>query len=50
MAGESLRGKVFEKLRNDILRGKYKKGDELVECTIGKEMPKQQIRRLIRTL
>ena len=30
MAGESLRGKVFEKLRNDILRGRYKKGDELV--------------------
>ena len=47
MAGESLRGKVFEKLRNDILRGRYKKGDELVECTIGKEMPKHQIRRLI---
>ena len=38
MAGESLREKVFQKLREDILKGKYKKGDELVECTIGKEL------------
>lgn len=52
MAGESLRGKVFEKLRNDILRGKYKKGDELVECTIGKEMgvSRTPVREAIRQL
>ena len=52
MAGESLRGKVFEKLRNDILRGKYKKGDELVDCTIGKEMgvSRTPVREAIRQL
>lgn len=52
MAGESLRGKVFEKLRNDILRGRYKKGDELVECTIGKEMgvSRTPVREAIRQL
>ena len=33
-----MREKVFQKLREDILKGKYKKGDELVECTIGKEL------------
>ena len=38
MAGESLREKVFQKIREDILKGRYKKGDELVECTIGKEL------------
>lgn len=52
MAGESLCGKVFEKLRNDILRGRYKKGDELVECTIGKEMgvSRTPVREAIRQL
>ena len=38
MAGESLREKVFQKIREDILKGRYKNGDELVECTIGKEL------------
>ena len=28
MAGESLREKVFQKIREDILKGRYKKGDE----------------------
>lgn len=52
MAGESLRGKVFEKLRSDILRGRYKKGDELVECAIGKEMgvSRTPVREAIRQL
>ena len=36
--GKSLRGQVFDKIRSDILKGRYQKGDELVECTIGKEM------------
>lgn len=52
MAGESLRGKVFEKIRNDILKGKYKKGGELVECTIGKELgvSRTPVREAIRQL
>lgn len=52
MAGESLRGKVFEKLRTDILKGKYNKGDELVECTIGKELgvSRTPVREAIRQL
>ncbi len=33
-----MREKVFQKIREDILKGRYKKGDELVECTIGKEL------------
>ena len=52
MAGESLREKVFEKIRTDILRGRYKKGDELVECTIGKELgvSRTPVREAIRQL
>ena len=40
MAGreKSLRGQVFDKIRSDILKGRYQQGDELVECTIGKEL------------
>ncbi len=34
----SLRGKVFEKLREDILSGVYKDQDELREITIGEEL------------
>lgn len=34
----SLRGKVFEKLREDILSGVYKDHDELKEVTIGEEL------------
>lgn len=50
--GKSLRGKVFEKLRTDILKGRYQKGDELVECTIGKELgvSRTPVREAIRQL
>lgn len=35
---QSLRGKVFQKLREDILSGVYKEHDELREATIGEEL------------
>ena len=52
MAGESLREKVFQKIRDDILKGRYKKGDELVECTIGGELgvSRTPVREAIRQL
>ena len=52
MAAISLRGKVFDKIREDILKGRYKKGDELVECTIGKELgvSRTPVREAIRQL
>lgn len=34
----SLRGRVFTKIREDILSGKYKQNDELKETTIGQEL------------
>lgn len=34
----SLRGRVFHKLREDILSGRYEEHDELKEVTIGEEM------------
>lgn len=34
----SLSGRVFQKLRSDILKGKYKENDELREVTLGKEL------------
>lgn len=34
----SLRGRVFHKLREDILNGKYKEHDELREVAIGEEL------------
>ena len=34
----SLRGRVFNALREDILSGKYKENEELREITIGEEM------------
>lgn len=34
----SLRGRVFHKLREDILNGKYKEHEELKEVSIGEEM------------
>lgn len=34
----SLSGRVFQKLRDDILKGIYKENDELREATIGKEL------------
>ena len=35
---QSLGGRVFQKIREDILNGKYKENDELRENTIGKEL------------
>ena len=34
----SLRGRVFSKIRNDILNGRYKEHEELKEIKIGKEL------------
>ncbi len=34
----SLRGRVFHRLREDILSGKYNQGDELKEVAIGEEL------------
>lgn len=34
----SLRGRVFSKIREDILSGKYKEGEELREIAIGEEL------------
>lgn len=34
----SLRGRVFERIRDDILEGRYREGDELRELTIAKEL------------
>lgn len=34
----SLSGRVFQRLRSDILQGKYKENDELREVTLGKEL------------
>ena len=34
----SLRGRVFHKIRDDILNGKYKQHDELREAAIGEEL------------
>lgn len=34
----SLRGRVFHRLREEILSGKYKEGDELKEVAIGEEL------------
>ncbi len=33
----SLRGRIFQKLREDIISGKYKQGEELREVAIGEE-------------
>ena len=33
----SLRGRVYSQLREEILMGKYKEGDELKECAVGDE-------------
>lgn len=35
---QSLRGKVFRRLREDILSGVYKENEELKEISIGEEM------------
>ena len=34
----SLRGRVFSKLREDILSGKYEENEELKEVAIGEEL------------
>lgn len=48
----SLRDQVFQKLRKDILSGKYQPGDELVESTVGKELgvSRTPVREAIRQL
>ena len=54
MAGteKSLGGQVFDKIRSDILNGKYKRGEELVESSIGKELgiSRTPVREAIRQL
>ena len=54
MAGteKSLRGQVFDKIRSDILNGKYKRWEELVESSIGKELgiSRTPVREAIRQL
>ena len=54
MAGteKSIRGQVFDKIRSDILNGKYKRGEELVESSIGKELgiSRTPVREAIRQL
>ena len=48
----SLRDQVFQKLRSDILSGRYQPGDELVESTVGKELgvSRTPVREAIRQL
>lgn len=48
----SLRDQVFQKLRKDILTGRYQPGEELVESTVGKEqgMSRTPVREAIRQL
>ena len=45
-------GQVFDKIRSDILNGKYKRGEELVESSIGKELgiSRTPVREAIRQL
>lgn len=38
MEDYSLRGQVFQQIRDDILKGKYQENDELKEVTLGKEL------------
>lgn len=50
--GYSLREKIFHKLRQDILNGKYKSGDNLVELKLAEEMgvSRTPVREAIRQL
>ena len=54
MAGteKSLIGQVFDKISSHILNGKYKRGEELVESSIGKELgiSRTPVREAIRQL
>ena len=52
MQKSSLRDQVFQKLRSDILSGRYQPGDELVESTVGKELgvSRTPVREAIRQL
>lgn len=34
----SLRGQVFQEIREDILKGKFKENEELREATLGKKL------------
>ncbi|MGN0404594.1 MAG: GntR family transcriptional regulator [Bariatricus sp.] len=38
MDNYSLRGQVFQEIREDILKGKFKENEELREATLGKEL------------
>ena len=38
MEDYSLRSQVFQAIREDILKGKYKQHDELREATLGREL------------
>lgn len=38
MEDNSLRSRVFQSIRDDILKGKYSEGEELREATLGKEL------------
>ena len=40
----SLRGRVFHKLREDILSGKYQEHEELKEVAIGEEIDRKSTR------
>ena len=46
----SLRGRVFSKLREDILSGKYKEMDELKEVMIGQGVSRTPVREALRQL
>ena len=48
----SLRGRVFNRLREDIIAGKYRQGEELKETAIGKEygVSRTPVREAIRQL
>lgn len=37
-SGSSLRGKVYQSIREDILSGDYRQGEELVESTLGEKL------------
>ena len=40
----SLGGRVFQRIREDILKGKYKQNDELKEATLGKSLESAELR------
>ncbi|NTV90039.1 MAG: GntR family transcriptional regulator, partial [Clostridiales bacterium] len=36
--GSSLRGRVFSRIQNDILNGRYQPGDSLIEARLSEEL------------